>query len=187
VVAIRQPNREYALVIRDAGVLTETCLACRAVWFDGGYQPEVKQKLTAMLAELQPQVIRRPLISLIYPVLQPCFDSHVAICLRLWLSVVLGCQTIPCDGSAQSRAIHRIPYAPAVSFTFAVEQCGVRCVVLGQIWSTGCDGGAGDPTSTQWCPATADTTLQWFDLWFYIPLMPVRDLATLIQVRLFFT
>ncbi len=38
------------------------------------------------------------------------------------------------------------------------------------LWSTGCGSNNGDPTSTQWCPGTSDTTLQNGDHWFYVPV-----------------
>ncbi len=50
------------------------------------------------------------------------------------------------------------------------------------MWSTGCDNGGGDPNSQQWCPGTADTTLQEGDHWFYVPGEPIRSLAELIFV-----
>ena len=54
--------------------------------------------------------------------------------------------------------------------------------VYRQMWSTGCDNGGGYPDSTQWCPGTADTTLQEGDHWFYTPGDPIRSLAELIAV-----
>lgn len=51
----------------------------------------------------------------------------------------------------------------------------------GPLWSTGCSN-QGDPTSTEWCPAGCDTTLQEGDTWFYVPGTAIRTLAELIEV-----
>jgi hypothetical protein len=46
----------------------------------------------------------------------------------------------------------------------------------GALWSTGCGSNNGDPASSQWCPATCDTTLQNGDHWFYTPGDGIRSL-----------
>lgn len=49
------------------------------------------------------------------------------------------------------------------------------------IWSTGSTK-LGDPDSTVWMPKACDTTLQTGDTWFYEPGLPIRSLATMIEV-----
>ncbi|XP_065833189.1 uncharacterized protein [Oscarella lobularis] len=101
------------------------------VWFDGGYQADLKANLSAMISKMQPHAT--------------AFNGYGLSpnCIR-WIGTEAG-------------------RAPDPN------------------WSTGTSGG-GDPSSTVWCPAECDTTLQDNDHWFYSSTEGIRSLDELIGV-----